>query len=470
MQSHDSRIKILAEAPVVRAIFTMALPIIFGMLVQVFYNMVDTFFIGKMNDVNQLAAASIGFPFFMLFMAFGSIIGVGASSLVSRYLGMKKIQDAGEVVSLSLILVLLMSVVITIAGLLFINPIITILGARADVAVATRAYVGPLIIGTVCIIGNFALGVILRAEGATLSAMKGMLIGTVVNIILDPVMIFLFGWGIAGAAWATVIGNLAGLLFYISCYFRTSILKLTFSSRIFRSEYFRAVLSIGIPSGLNMGLMSVSNIITNNLASAYGAVILAAMGISGRITSLIILLLVGLATGCQPLIGYNYGARNKHRLYAILKTSMVISVLMGAVLLVIFTLYGKYTIAVFTTIPEVIETGTFVLRAMSIAAPIIGIVLICMNSLQSLGKALPSLILSTGRQGLFYLPLLFLLNTLFGFNGLIFTQAIVDFLMMIASALILRHVLRVDTYLHSVGEPVPVTSPIACGLPDGISK
>jgi multidrug efflux pump len=447
MSPHESRIKILSDAPVVTAIFTMALPVMFGMLVQVFYNMADTFFIGKMNDVNQLAAAGIGFPFFMLFMAFGSIIGVGASSIVSRYLGMKKFQEAGEVVSLSMILVLALSAFITIVALLLINPIIAVLGARAEVATATKAYVVPLVIGTVCILGNFALGVILRAEGAALSSMKGMLIGTIVNIILDPVMIFLFGWGIAGAAWATVIGNLSGLVYYLSCYTGKSILKLNFTRKIFRTDYLRGILAIGIPSGLNMGLMSVSGIMTNNLAAAYGATILAAMGIGGRITSLIILLLVGLATGCQPLIGYNYGAKNKKRLYQILKTSMIISTVMGTILLALFTVFGKYAIAVFTTIPEVIETGTFVLRAMSVAAPIIGIIMICVNSLQALGKALPTLILSTGRQGIFYLPLLFLLNGLFGFTGLIFTQAIVDVLMMVTATLILRHVLKTDPAL-----------------------
>jgi len=449
MKSHESRIYLLGEAPVVRAIFTMALPVMLGMMVQVFYNMVDTFFIGKMNDVNQLAAASIGFPLFMFMMSMGGIVGVGAASLVSRYIGMKKMREAGEIVSLSLVMVIFLSVAITAVGLFFLDPLVALLGARGAVAIPTKQYLLPLVAGSVFILANYSAGIVLRAEGAALPAMKGMIIGTVVNIILDPVMIFVFGWGIAGAAWATVIGNLAGFVYYLSCYSGKSILKLTFDRDMFRAEYVSGILSIGVPSGINMGLMSAANIVTNNLASVYGATILAAMGIGGRISSLIILLLVGLATGCQPLFGYNYGAKNTARLKKILKTSMVIAVILGTILLLLFTILGKYAIAVFTNIPDVIEKGTFVLRAMSAAAPIIGVIMICMNALQALGKAVPSLILSTGRQGLFYLPILFLLNGLFGFNGLIFTQAIVDVLMLVTATLMLRHVIKSDVELLS---------------------
>jgi len=449
MQSHESRIRLLGEAPVVKAIFTMALPVMLGMIVQVFYNMVDTFFIGKMNDVNQLAAASIGFPLFMFMMSMGGIVGVGAASLVSRFIGMKKMREAGEIVSLSLVLVGILSVVITVAGLLFLDPLVAMLGAQGGVALPTKEYLFPLIAGSACILANYSAGIILRAEGAALPAMKGMILGTVVNIILDPLMIFTLGLGIAGAAWATVIGNLAGFAYYMSCYTGKSILKLAFDRQMFRREYVTGILSIGIPSGLNMGLMSAANIVTNNLASVYGAVILAAMGISGRVTSLIILLLVGLATGCQPLIGYNYGAKNFDRLKKILKSSMIIAVLLGSFLLLLFAVFGKYAIAVFSNNPDVIEKGTFILRAGSIAAPIIGVIMICMNALQALGKAIPSLILSTGRQGLFYIPILFLLNGLFGFNGLIFTQAIVDVLMLVTATLMLRHVLKTDIRLLS---------------------
>lgn len=448
MQTNESRVRVLAEAPVPKAIMTMAIPVILAMVVQVLYNMVDTFFIGMMNDVNQLAAANLGFPFFMLAMATGSVIGVGASSVISRYLGMKKTREAGEIVALSFVLVALAGLAFTAAGLLFLEPVLGLLGARGSVLSPTRDYLFPLIVGSIVIMGNFSVGVTLRAEGAAMDTTIGMIIGSLANIVLDPIMIFALGWGIAGAAWATVIGNLAGLLWYLYCYAKKTLVKPAFSRGIWRAEYLRGIFSIGVPSGLNQGLMSVSNIVTNNLAATYGAVTLGAMGVAGKVNSLIILVLVGLASGCQPLFGYNYGARNRKRLVSILKTSMAIAFALGCVMLGAFTLAGRYLIAVFSSIPEVVAQGTYILRAMSCAAPIIGIIMITMNCLQALGKAIPSLILSTGRQGLYYIPLLFTLNALFGFNGFIFTQPIVDVLMVVTATIMLRYVIRKDPVLN----------------------
>lgn len=449
MKSHESRIYVLAEAPVLRAIFTMALPVMFGMLIQILYNMVDTFFIGKLNDVNQLAASNLGFPFFMITMAIGGIIGIGSSSVISRYIGMKKTKEAGDIVGLSLYLLLAMGVVVTALCLSFMDPILALLGARADVVGPTRGYLTPLIVGSSIIMANYALGIMIRSEGAAMSAMTGMLIGSVTNIILNPIMIFTFRLGIAGSAWATVIANAAGLCWYLWCYARKSILKISPGSHVWKSAYLREILAIGIPSGLNQGLMAISGILTNNLAATYGATILASLGIASKVNSMIILLLIGLSAGCQPLFGYNYGAKNKQRLISILKTSMIVTVLMGLAMLAIFTLAGKNLIAIFSSIPEVIDQGRFILTAVSCSAPIIGIFMITMNCLQALGKAVPSLILSTGRQGLFYIPILFILSATFGFHGLVFTQAIVDFLMVITAIVMLRHVIKTDPLLHT---------------------
>lgn len=448
MNESNSRMRTLAEAPVLRAIFTMAMPVMLGMIVQVLYNLVDTFFIGMMGNVNQLAAANVGFPLFMIMMAVGSIIGVGASSVISRYLGMKKAREAGEIIGLSAYLVVAIAAVFTAALLIFFNPVITLLGAKGNVVVPTGEYLFPLIAGSAVIMANFAFGVTLRAEGAAMQTMAGMLIGSVVNIILDPVMIFACGLGIAGAAWATVIGNLAGLLWYVRCYAKTSVLKVTFGSHVWNAEYLREIFSIGIPSGINQGLMSVAGIFSNNLVALYGVSSLAAIGIAQKVNSMVILLLVGLATGCQPLIGYNYGARNKKRLVSVLKTSMGIAAILGTTMLGIFALTGRLIISLFTSDPTVIDQGRYILTALSSAAPIIGIIMIVMNCLQAIGKPIPSLILSTGRQGLYYIPILFLLNALFGFDGLVWTQPIVDVLMVITATIMLAHVIRTDPILH----------------------
>ena len=166
MSKNDARIKTLAEEPVFTAIMKMSLPVMMGMIIQVLYNMVDTYFIGRMNDVNQLAASSVGFPVFMLFMSVGGVIGTGASSLISRYLGMKKIREAGEIVGLSLILNVAFALLVTGFGLAFLDPLVSLLGATGGVFDATKDYLLPLIVGSVIILGNFSFGMILRAEGA----------------------------------------------------------------------------------------------------------------------------------------------------------------------------------------------------------------------------------------------------------------------------------------------------------------
>lgn len=447
MTDNNARIRILAEEPVITAILKMALPVMLGMVIQVLYNMVDTFFIGRMNDANQLAAASLGFPLFMLLMSAGGIIGMGASSLISRFIGMKKLREAGEIVALSVVLNLVFALVVTVFGLLFINPLVRLLGGTGAVFDATKEYLVPLIAGSAIILGNFSFGMILRAEGAAMRAMVGMIIGTVVNIILDPLLIFTFDMGIGGAAIATVIGNLAGLVWFLSSYTGHSILKPVFDRNSFNRQSARDILVIGIPSGLNQGLMAAAGIVTNNLAAAYGPDALGGMGVAQRIFSLVILLLIGLAAGTQPLIGFNYGARNRERIVGVLKTGMIMSVALGTALLALFTVVGKPLVAVFSEIPEVVARGTWVLHAVTFAAPVIGVIMISMNSLQALGKARPSLLLSAGRQGIFYVPIVFFLNALFGFDGLVFTQPIVDFFMAFLSLAMLRSVLRRDPVL-----------------------
>ncbi|HHU37157.1 MAG TPA: MATE family efflux transporter [Treponema sp.] len=447
MKTHESRVVVLAETPVIRAIITMAAPVILGMLVQVFYNMADTFFIGKLNDVNQLAASGISFPFFMLMMSFGMVIGVGTSSLVSRFLGMKKRNEAGEIVSLSIVLNVIVAAILTPILLIFLTQILHMLGAREETIEPTRSYLFPLICCSVITISNFSLGNIIRSEGAAFHAMTGMMLGAVTNIILDPIMIFTLKMEISGAAWATVIGNLVSVGYYLSCYAGKSLLRISFNRRIFRLDYLKGILSIGVPSGLNHVFIGMAIIITNNLASNYGAVALAALGVAQRINSLAILFLVGLATGCQPLVGYNYGAKNRKRLFSIIKTSMALAVISGLVLSVIFAIFSRYTIAIFSKNQEVIKHGTLMLRAMALSAPFVGVVMICMNSLQAMGKAIPSLILSAGRQGVFFIPTLFLFTRFFGLNGLIFSQPTVDIMISILAALLLRFVVKHDKNL-----------------------
>ncbi|MGL4736932.1 MAG: MATE family efflux transporter, partial [Cellulosilyticaceae bacterium] len=212
---NNKRLLLMSEAPVTEAIFKMSLPMVMGMMVQVFYNLVDTYFIGRLGDANQLAAANMALPVFMMLMAIAGIIGTGASSYISRCLGNKDFEEANHATTIAAGLLVILSVVVMMVGLLGCDGIVHMLGATEATFDYTKQYVGIMFMGSIAIMCNYAFGQLLRAEGDAMKAMIGMMIGTVVNIILDPVFIFGFDLGIVGAALATVTGNFLGLAYYV---------------------------------------------------------------------------------------------------------------------------------------------------------------------------------------------------------------------------------------------------------------
>ena len=274
-----------------------------------------------------------------------------------------------------------------------------------------------------------AFGNILRGEGASKESMIGNLIGTVTNIILDPVMILGFGWGVAGAAIATVIGNIAASAFYTG-YFLLKKSSLSIHIKDFRmgSRIALSVTSIGIPASLNNILMSCANIILNLALAGYGDTPVAAMGVAMKSNMLVVLLQIGLSAGIQPLIGYNYGAKNKERLMKIFRFTGICAVVMGTILTVAMVIARQFLIQAFINDPEVISYGIQMVIALQMSGPVIGILFLCINTIQGMGKALPSLILTICRQGLIFIPAIYLLNSMFGLEGAIHAQPVADFI------------------------------------------
>jgi len=274
---------------------------------------------------------------------------------------------------------------------------------------------------------NYAMGQLLRAEGGAKEAMFGMLIGTVVNIALDPVFIFVFKMRATGAAVATVIANVFGLVYYFSVYLRKkSMVHISIKYFSFDRQIISEILKIGIPSSLNQLLLSVANIFTNNFAALYGSIAVAAMGIAGRINMIPIYLILGVAIGCQPLIGYSYGANMYSRLNEIIRKAVIIASSMSISFMGLFMVFSREFISFFIKDPEVVKTGSTILIALSLSLLVLGVQIVIMNAIQAMGKAIPSLIISISRQGLMFIPLLFILNRLFAFNGFIYAQPIAD--------------------------------------------
>lgn len=439
----EKRIHLLSKAPVSKAIFSMSIPMVMGMMIQLLYNLVDIYFIGKLESPNQLAAANLTTPLFMIMMALSGIIGTGASSYISRCMGKSDFIKAGKVLSSGITICFLLGILSTVLGSIFITPIVNALGATYDTFSFAKDYSVVLILGAVIIMCNFALGQLLRSEGSTIVSMMGMLIGTVVNIFLNPIFVFVLGMGIKGSAIATVLGNTIGLIYYIIFYVRgKSMIKFSIKSVSFEKDIWKEIFSIGTPSSISQILMGVAVILCNNLAVAYGDNTVAGMGVASKIITIGTYIFMGFSVGCQPLIGYNFGAKNYDRVREIIKKGMLITSAIGIIITIVFGLFPKQLISFFTLLPDVISQGSFILSGLMWSLPVYGAQMVGAVTVQAMGKGSASLLLSVARQGLFYIPILFLLNSNFGLNGLIFAQPLADLLALILTIVVLMIIIK----------------------------
>lgn len=431
------------KAPVPKAVATMAVPTMISMLVVVIYNMADTFFIGQTKDPLQVAAVSLATPVFMIFMALGHLFGIGGSSAISRALGERRKDRAWHISSFCCYGSLGLGVMVAVISVLGMEQILHLIGASENTIGFARQYLTIISIGAPTIMFSTAFANILRGEGASREAMVGNLLGTIVNIILDPVMILGLGWGVSGAALATIIGNIAACFFYISYYVRgKSMLSIHVKDFRMGEGIAASVAAIGIPASLNNILMSFANIILNQALVGYGDTPVAAMGVALKSNMLVVLLQIGLCVGIQPLIGYNYGSGNKKRLMQVFKFTGVVSVIMGMLLTLFMIIARKTMIQVFINDAEVVSYGIRMVVALQLSAPFIGILFLCINTIQGMGKALPSLVLTVCRQGLIFIPLIFILNAMLGLDGVIYAQPAADYLSILVGIMICMHLFR----------------------------
>ena len=312
----NSNRDLFEKTSVPKAVALMAIPTIVTMLVVVIYNMADTFFIGQTGDAMQVAAVSLATPVFMVFMALGNLFGIGGSSAISRALGEKNDQRARHISAFCCYGSLGVGILMTLIFILFMDGILKMIGASPATIDYARQYLTFVAIGAPFVMFGTAYGNIVRGEGAAKESMIGNLIGTITNIILDPIMILWLGWGVSGAAVATVLGNVAACIFYLYylLHKKETVLSIKPSDFQWKNRIASGVFSIGIPASLNNILMSCANILLNKVLISYGDTPVAAMGIAMKANMIVILLQIGLCVGIQPLIGYNYGARNVKRL------------------------------------------------------------------------------------------------------------------------------------------------------------
>ena len=441
--SEDKRIYILREEKPAKAVVKLGVPLIAGMFIMVLYNLVDTYFIGLMRDDYQLAAVNLAYPVMMISIAISNMIGTGASSLIARSLGAGDREKADHTVTAGFVLTVVNSVIVAALGLILLGPIVTGLGAQANTFEYTRQYVQVILAGSLFTMGNYTFGQLLRSEGSVKQSVAGMIAGTIVNIILDPVFIFALGLEIRGAAIATILGNAAGMCVSLWFYLSGKTL-LSPSLKYVRptAEILREIFWVGVPATLETLLTSAAYIVNNNLAVGYGELTVAAMGIAQKILSLGNYVYQGFAAGTQPIMGYNYGAKNYRRMIDVLKAGVMVCSGTELCIMAVYGIFAPQLIGIFTDSAEVIATGSRVLRTIMWILPFVGAVSMSRMSFQAMGKPQYAFAITLVRQLFLYVPLLLVLNRVFGFGGMIWAQPVTEVIMMAVSVTLLVRVIR----------------------------
>ena len=426
----DKTTEIFKNAPVPKAVLSNVIPSIISMIMVLIYNLADTFFIGQTKDAYMVAAVSVATPAFLIFMAIGMLFGIGGTSLISRMLGEGKEDKAKNTSSFCFWTGVSIGIISMIFIWIFVQPICRMVGASNDTIGYASQYLAIVASSIPFLIVGNSFSNIIRVEGNPKKAMIGMVIGNLINIILDPIMILGFHWNVAGAAIATVIGNVFAAVYYIShLVSKKSMLSIRLKDYKAGERIASGVLAIGIPASLNSILMSVSNIIINNLMKEHGDMAVAGLGVAMKVNMIVVMLLIGLGTGVQPLLGYCFGARNKKRYLAVLKFSLCLAFCLSAVMTVICYCGASPLVKAFLEDQNAFEYGMSFARIYIYSGPIMGILFVLINAIQSTGAALPSLILSISRQGLLYIPILLIFKTVFNTaQKLALAQPVTDYL------------------------------------------
>lgn len=430
---------LMSKAKVSTAVAKMAIPSVISSLVTVVYNMADTFFVGQTHDALQVAAVSLTNPIFILFMAFANMFGMGSSAIASMAMGKKDRKRMKNVSAFITYSSLIVGVIFCLVLVIFTKPLLMIFGANAETYNFAKGYVLHISYGAPFIIWSAAASFVVRAEGSSKESMIGSMIGTIANIVLDPIFISGVGLGAAGAAIATTIGNILASLYYVFYFVKKSP---NFSLQIkyftLKNHILSGVCSSGFPTAIFSVLMSVSTIILNQILVVYGNAPVAAIGIVFKANMFITFLQMGIANGVQPLFGYNYGSGDVKRFRSIETFTKKCCVIVGIISTLLFFVLRNPIIELFINDETVIYYGVKMLIAYMISGPFIGLLFVNMNCMQSVGNSIPATILSVLRQGLLLIPILYILNELFGLNGVIYGQALTDCIAVVLSIVLWR--------------------------------
>lgn len=412
-----------------RAYFTLAMPVVISMTVTLVYNMVDTYFVSKTGNPDLVAGVSQGAPIFTLMIAIGDIFGLGGSSVISRLFGEQKDRLGRFVSGYCFYASIVCGIIVTIIMLAFQAPILHLLGASSSTWKYAREYYLVMAWGATFVIFGLTPTNILRTEGLAVQSMIASMVGTGINIVLNPIFIFTCGLGAAGSALATVTSTVIGdaIMIYYTHYKSKKLTTSIHETKI--SLHLQAeIYAIGIPASVTNIMATVATALTNRYLIAYGASNVAAMGIALKVSMIIGMVMAGFAFGAQPLIGFSYGAKNEKRFNQVIRFDLAVVASLALVLTIILFTFAPNVIRFFMTDPVIVKEGTGMIRWLTVSTTLAGMILVFTTAFQSMGKAVPAFWLSFSRQGLIFAIAIMILNHFFGYTGILAAQACSDVL------------------------------------------
>jgi len=431
----------MGEDPIAPLLYRFSLPAIIGMLAHALYNIVDRIFIGQGVGPLGIAGATVGFPVMLVQMAFGLLIGLGATATISIRLGQQKAAEAEHVLGNALTLTILISLLVTASGLIFLNPLLRLFGASEAVLPFARDYMEVILLGTLFQSVGFGLNHVIRGEGNPRAAMQSMFLGAGLNTILDPLFIFALHMGMRGAAIATVISQ-AAVMIWVLYHFtqRRGLLHLHTATMRLRWPVVRQIIAIGsAPFAMHL-VSSLLNAFLNNQLLRYGGdLAISAMGIILSISTIIIMPVFGLNQGAQPIIGYNYGAKQYNRVRKTLRLAIKTATVVTLTGFLIVQAVPHLLILLFSPDdPTLIEVGTKALRYFFLMLPVVGFQIVSSTYFQAVGKPRHAIFLSLSRQAVFFIPAIWLFPQWGGLAGLWLAAPFSDFLSALLTAAFLR--------------------------------
>ena len=436
--------RIFEELPIPKAVATMAIPTILSQIVTMVYNLADTFFIGQMQDPYMVAAVSVVAPWYHLIIALANLFGVGGNSLISRMLGAKRYEDCKWVSGFSIYGSILAGVIFSLSSAVFMTPLLTFLGASENTFGYARDYLNWVIVaGAIPSLLSLVLSHLLRSEGHAKKASFGLMLGGILNMVLDPIFIFALDLGVTGAALATTLSNVISLGYCLMTFFRLrNESVISFHPKYFSFRYMKQIFSVGLSSFLNALLASTSNLVIVRLSANYSDIAVAAYGIAKKLDQLPLKSVTGLCQGIMPIIGYNYGAGNYKRMNGTLSFSWKTTLVFCGAFVLIFELFANPILFLFIPEAETAALGASLLRIACLAVPFHSINNLISYAIQGMGLGEKSSRLTLLRHGALNIPLMFVLDHFFGLFGMICSRLLAEVIVLPIAAFTYRKALR----------------------------